>query len=154
MSVTAHRWIAVLAFSLLMLSPVFTQDAGFEVLIRGGQVIDGTGASGVRADVGITGDRIAAVGQLAGQRARRVIDASGLVVAPGFIDLHTHSEMPLVADGTAQSKIRQGVTLDITGESTSSRRATDCRPSAGTGRRRTGPRSPAISSGWSGRASR
>jgi N-acyl-D-aspartate/D-glutamate deacylase len=119
MSVTAHRWIAVLAFSLLMLSPVSTQDAGFDVLIRGGQVIDGTGASGVRADVGVKGDRIVAVGQLSDQRARRVIDASGLVVAPGFIDLHTHSEMPLMADGTAQSKIRQGVTLDITGESTS-----------------------------------
>ena len=72
-----------------------------------------------RADVGIRGDRIAAVGQLAGQPARRTIDATGLVVAPGFIDLHTHSEMPLVADGTAQSKVRQGVTLDITGESTS-----------------------------------
>src|SRR6476620_2150794 len=98
MSVTAHRWIAVLAFGLLTISPVFTQDAGFDVLIRGGQVIDGTGASGVRADVGIKGDRIAAVGQLSDQRARRVIDASGLVVAPGFIDLHTHSEMPLVAD--------------------------------------------------------
>ncbi len=52
-------------------------------------------------------------------RAAATIDATGLVVAPGFIDLHTHSEMPLVADGTAQSKVRQGVTLDITGESTS-----------------------------------
>ena len=92
----------------------------FDVLIRGGQVLDGTGAPAVRADVGIRGDRIAAVGQLerAGWRGR-TIDATGLVVAPGFIDLHTHSEMPLVADGTAQSKVRQGVTLDIIGESTS-----------------------------------
>jgi len=91
----------------------------FDVLITGGQVLDGTGAAAVRADVGIRGDRVAAIGQLAGQPARRAIDASGLVVAPGFIDLHTHSEMPLVADGNAQSKVRQGVTLDVTGESTS-----------------------------------
>jgi N-acyl-D-aspartate/D-glutamate deacylase len=82
-------------------------------------VLDGTGAAAVSADVGIRGDRIAAVGPLGAQGARRVVDARGLVVAPGFIDLHTHSETPLIADGTAQSKVRQGVTLDITGESTS-----------------------------------
>jgi N-acyl-D-amino-acid deacylase len=95
------------------------QTPEFDLLIRNGQVLDGTGAAGVRADVGIRGDRIVAVGQLGTRAARRTIDASGLVVSPGFIDLHTHSELPLVADGTAQSKVRQGVTLDITGESTS-----------------------------------
>jgi N-acyl-D-aspartate/D-glutamate deacylase len=119
MPLASHRWIAALVFSVLALSIGWTQEAGFDVLIRGGQVLDGTGAEAVRADVGIRGDRIAAVGSLGAQAARRVIDATGLVVAPGFIDLHTHSEMPLVADGTAQSKVRQGVTLDITGESTS-----------------------------------
>jgi N-acyl-D-aspartate/D-glutamate deacylase len=62
---------------------------------------------------------VAAIGSLAGQSAAKTIDATGLVVAPGFIDLHTHSEMPLIADGTAQSKVRQGVTLDVTGESSS-----------------------------------
>jgi N-acyl-D-aspartate/D-glutamate deacylase len=100
-------------------SVVAMQSPDFDVLIRGGQVVDGTGAAPVAADVGIKGDRIAAIGQLASRTARRTIDASGLVVAPGFIDLHTHSEMPLLADGTAQSKVRQGVTLDVTGESTS-----------------------------------
>ena len=97
MSLSRFRWMVVLAFSVLTLSPAFTQDAGFDVLIRGAQVLDGTGAPAVRADVGIRGNSIAAVGQLGAQGARRVIDASGLVVAPGFIDLHTHSEMPLVA---------------------------------------------------------
>ena len=91
----------------------------FDVLIRGGQLLDGTGAAAVAADVGIKGDRIAAIGQLANRPAKTTIDATGLIVAPGFIDLHTHSEMPLLADGTAQSKVRQGVTLDVMGESTS-----------------------------------
>src|SRR5262245_39831184 len=99
--------------------PSAAQAPAFDVIVRGGQVVDGTGSPAVRADVGIRGDRIAAVGALDGQSARRTIDAAGLIVAPGFIDLHTHSEMPLLADGTAQSKVRQGVTLDITGESTS-----------------------------------
>jgi N-acyl-D-amino-acid deacylase len=91
----------------------------FDVLIAGGEVIDGTGAPPIRADVGIRGDRIVEVGRLSGRSAARTIDATGRMVAPGFIDLHTHSEMPLITDGTAQSKVRQGVTLDITGESTS-----------------------------------
>ena len=88
-------------------------------MIRGGRVVDGTGNPWFYADVGIRDGRIVTVGQLAGADATRVIDATGLVIAPGFIDLHTHSDSQLLADGTAQSKIRQGVTLDIAGESTS-----------------------------------
>ena len=95
------------------------QSPTFDVLIRGGQVLDGTGAPAVGADVAIKGDRIAAVGQLGAVTATRVIDASGLVVTPGYIDLHTHSELPLLADGAAQSMVRQGVTLNVMGESTS-----------------------------------
>lgn len=95
------------------------EPSGYDLLIRGGRVVDGTGNPWVYADVGIRDGRIVSVGQLAGADATRVVDATGLVVAPGFIDLHTHSDSQLLADGTAQSKIRQGVTLDIAGESSS-----------------------------------
>jgi N-acyl-D-aspartate/D-glutamate deacylase len=92
------------------------QDAPFDILIRNGRVVDGSGSPSVLADVGIRNGRIEAVGRLGNARAARGIDASGMVVAPGFIDLHTHSDIPLLADGTAQSKVRQGVTLDVLGE--------------------------------------
>jgi N-acyl-D-amino-acid deacylase len=93
--------------------------AGYDVVIRGGRIVDGTGNPWVLGDVAIAAGRIAAVGRIPNATARRVIDATGLVVTPGFIDLHTHSDMPLLEDGTAQSKVRQGVTVDVLGESTS-----------------------------------
>jgi N-acyl-D-aspartate/D-glutamate deacylase len=95
------------------------QQSGYDVVIRGGRIVDGTGNPWVIGDVGIRGDRIATVGHLpAAVKAAREIDARGLVVAPGFIDLHTHSDLPLLADGNAESKVRQGVTVDVIGEST------------------------------------
>lgn len=92
------------------------QDERYDIIVREGRVIDGTGNPWFGADVGIRGDRIATVGRLDKATARRIIDATGLVVAPGFIDLHTHSDEPLVADGNAESKVRQGVTIDVLGE--------------------------------------
>lgn len=98
---------------------ITAQGPTFDIVVRGGRVVDGTGNPGFPADVAIVGGRIAAVGRIPPTvTAGRTIDASGLIVAPGFIDLHTHSDTPLLADGRAQSKIRQGVTLDVLGEST------------------------------------
>src|SRR2546425_12698642 len=110
---------AVLGCALTMV--VWAQPASYDVVIRGGRIVDGTGNPWFAGDVAIKGGRIAAVvsaGRLANATAR-VIDATGLVVAPGFIDLHTHSDTSLLADANAQSKVRQGVTVDVLGESTS-----------------------------------
>ncbi|MDP2320729.1 MAG: D-aminoacylase [Acidobacteriota bacterium] len=93
--------------------------AGFDVLITGGRIVDGTGAPWYVGDVGITGDRITAVGQLAGQAAKTTIDATNLVVAPGFIDMLGQSEFNILVDGRAASKITQGITTEITGEGSS-----------------------------------
>ena len=86
-----------------------------ELLLRGGTVIDGTGAPRRTADVAIDGDRIAAVGRLDGSRAAREIDASGLVVSPGFIDAHTHDDRAVLSDPSMACKVSQGVTTVVTG---------------------------------------
>ena len=95
------------------------QGAAYDVLIRGGHIVDGTGNPWFAGDVGIKGGRIVAVGRMPNATASRVVDARARIVAPGFIDLHTHSDIALLADGAAESKVRQGVTLDVLGESTS-----------------------------------
>jgi dihydroorotase/N-acyl-D-amino-acid deacylase len=91
----------------------------YDLLIRNGHIIDGTGSPWFAGDVALRGDRIAAVGRLAGAEARDTIDATGLVVAPGFIDMLGHSEYAQLEDGRALSKITQGITSEITGEVTS-----------------------------------
>ena len=95
------------------------QTAPFDVVIRGGHIVDGTGNPWFAGDVGIKGGRIAAIGALGSAQALRVVDATGRIVAPGFIDLHTHSDLSVLADPLSESKVRQGVTLDVLGESTS-----------------------------------
>ena len=89
----------------------------YDVVIRHGTVYDGMGSPGRAADVGISGDRIAVIGDLKNEGAAVQLDATGLAVAPGFIDMLSHSERSLIADGHSQSKIRQGVTLEVFGES-------------------------------------
>src|SRR5436190_16846901 len=88
----------------------------FDVVIRGGAVYDGTGQPGRNIDVGIRGDKIAALGDLHAATAQTVIDARGLAVAPGFINMLSWSTDSLMADGRGQSEIRQGVTTEIMGE--------------------------------------
>ncbi len=93
--------------------------AEFDIAILGGRVLDGAGNPWFYGDVGVKGGRIAHVGRIERSAAARVITAEGLVVCPGFTDLHTHSDLTVLADGDAQSKVHQGVTLDIIGESNS-----------------------------------
>ncbi len=88
----------------------------YDLLIRGGQIVDGTGNPWFYGDVALRGDRIVAVGRVEPAAAKQTIDATGLILAPGFIDMHSHSDMLLLEDGRAQSKIRQGVTTEVLGE--------------------------------------
>src|SRR5438477_12472280 len=102
--------------ALLFLAQSTFADAPFDFVIKGGTVDDGSGGEGRVADVGLRGDRIAAIGDLANAPARNVIDVHGLAVAPGFINMLSWSTESLIQDGRSQSEIRQGVTTEIMGE--------------------------------------
>src|SRR5688500_18911638 len=88
----------------------------YDVIIRGGFVYDGSGSAPRSADVAIRGDAIAAIGDLRNAEAPRVVDAQGLAVAPGFINMLSWANESLIEDGRSQSDIRQGVTLEVMGE--------------------------------------
>ncbi len=92
----------------------------FDLVLKRGTILDGTGRAAFPADLGLSGDRIVAVGDIAASQGRRVIDVSGLQVAPGFIDVHTHSDLSILAYPTADSRVRQGVTTELTGNCGSS----------------------------------
>jgi N-acyl-D-amino-acid deacylase len=91
-------------------------DVEYDLIVRNGRIVDGTGNPWFSGDVAVRGDRIVAVGRVPAANAKREIDARGLVVAPGFIDMHSHSDFLLLEDGLAPSKIRQGVTTEVLGE--------------------------------------
>lgn len=88
----------------------------FDILIRGGLVIDGSGDEGFQADIGVLNGRISRIGDLSQATGRKTIDANGLVVSPGFIDMHNHSDSSLLAEPKCESMIRQGVTTMVLGE--------------------------------------
>ena len=92
----------------------------FDIIIGGGKVINGTGGPWFKADIGIKDGQIAVIGDLTEAEAGKTIDASGLVVSPGFIDAHSHSDSALLANAKAESKIRQGVTTEVIGQCGSS----------------------------------
>jgi N-acyl-D-amino-acid deacylase len=108
-----HRMLIVLCVAALGVMAEPAQPVRFDVLIRNARVMDGTGNPWLRADLGITGDRIAAVGRLAGAEAPRTIDARDRVVAPGFIDVHSHA-----ADGIRSPALHQGQPLIAQGVTT------------------------------------
>ena len=110
--------IAALTFPLTSRAARAPQTT-FDIIIRGGTVYDGTGAPGRRADIGIQGDRIAGVGDLTSVQSTSVIDASGLAVAPGFINMLSWSNESLLIDGRSQGEVREGVTTQIFGEGSS-----------------------------------
>jgi N-acyl-D-amino-acid deacylase len=127
------RHIAVIAVFLLCGSRAICATAPFDVVILNGRVIDGSGSPWYRADVGVRDGRIAAIGRLQDAPAKRRIDAAGMVVAPGFIDMLGQSELTILVDPRLPSKIFQGITTEITGEGRSAAplagyAATDAQP--------------------------
>jgi N-acyl-D-amino-acid deacylase len=110
------RCFVVLLAGFLAAGPVAAENEPYDLVIRNGKIVDGTGNPWYVGDVAIRGDRIVAVGRVPPAAAKREIDAKELVVAPGFIDMHSHSDYTLLEDGDAQSKIRQGVITEVLGE--------------------------------------
>ena len=87
----------------------------YDLMIRGGLVMDGTGGAAFRADIGIRDGIIAEIGQLSGTASAKTLEAEGLVAAPGFIDAHAHSDTAFLQDSSGASKLYQGVTTEISG---------------------------------------
>src|SRR5213080_2540175 len=112
-----RTWVCSLFFTVIIGGgQIASADAPFDIVIKGGTVYDGTGGEGHVTDVAIRGDRIAGVGAFAKASAKKTIDARGLAVAPGFINMLSWSNESLIQDGRSQSEIRQGVTTEIMGE--------------------------------------
>ncbi|HEU5415003.1 MAG TPA: D-aminoacylase [Candidatus Angelobacter sp.] len=115
-----NRWQSVVLVIVVLAAMGGAQQAPsvqpYDVVILNGKIIDGSGNPWYSGDIGIRGDRIETIGKLQGVQAKRIIDAHGLVVAPGFIDMLGQSEFPLLIDNRAINKLSQGITTEITGE--------------------------------------
>ncbi len=112
----AMRYVLFLGVCFLGFSNVRAAGPEYDLLIRNGTIVDGSGNPWFHGDVAVKGERIVAVGRVPAGKAAREIDARGLLVAPGFIDMHSHSDYLLLQDGNAPSKVRQGVTTEVLGE--------------------------------------
>jgi N-acyl-D-amino-acid deacylase len=111
LAVWAMGWLLTIA------TTAFAREPAFDLVIRNGRIVDGTGNPWFKGDLAIRGDRIVALGAIPAEvPAKRSIDASGLVVAPGFVDAHSHSDWTLFEDGDMPGKVRQGITTDVLGE--------------------------------------
>src|SRR5438552_6379765 len=111
--------IPKLLLPLLGAAALVAQKPSYDLVIQGGALIDGSGGRPWQADVAVLNGRIAAVGELSGDPRKRTIDATNLAVAPGFIDMHNHSDDTLLAEPKCESMIRQGVTTMVLGEGNS-----------------------------------
>ena len=112
-----NRWNGYVMIAALVSAAACGSSAPtFDVLVKGGEVIDGRGSPRARADVGVNGDRIVALGDLSAATATTVIDATGRIVSPGFIDVQGQSGTTLLIDGNGESHLRQGITSEIIGE--------------------------------------
>src|SRR5208283_4666029 len=106
-------------FLLLLLVPLGLVAQNYDLIIRNGHVIDGTGSPWYGADIAIRDGHVAAIGRLDSATAKQTIDAAGMVVAPGFIDMLGQSELTILVNPHLPSKIYQGITTEITGEGSS-----------------------------------
>jgi dihydroorotase/N-acyl-D-amino-acid deacylase len=117
---SARKLLIITLLGLSSFSLAFAQDSAepqsFDILIKNGKILDGAGNPWYSADIGIRGDRIVAIGKLSNASSKKTVDAAGKIVAPGFIDTLGQSEMALLIDNRALSKLSQGITTEITGE--------------------------------------
>ena len=111
--------LSILLITIILNGCTSHDTESFDVLIKNGQIVDGSGEASYIGDIGIRGDTISAIGMLSGAKGEIEIDATGLVVAPGFINMLSWAVDALIEDGKSQSDIRQGVTLEVFGEGTS-----------------------------------
>jgi len=116
LSLPVWRLGVALLIAALPVANSLAEEPRYDLVVRNATVVDGTGNPWFFADVAVKGEKIANIGKILPAEGRREIDAAGLVLAPGFIDIHSHSDTLLLEDGSAQSKIRQGVTTEVLGE--------------------------------------
>jgi N-acyl-D-amino-acid deacylase len=116
--VRRYGLVSVLSFVFLVVTAC-TPSPQYDLVIRNGTIYDGSGSPGFVGDVAIDGDAIAAIGSLGRAKGQAEIDAAGLAVAPGFINMMCWANASLIEDGRSQSDIRQGVTLEVLGEGSS-----------------------------------